>query len=119
MRAVVSNFRDVTERKLVEEEGRKRQEALTDFIENATVGLHWVGPDGTILWANQAELEMLGYWKRRGPSTAARPPDRSTRRPRQGGCGCDVSDRVGTFTGPVPRRPEVTEIESPVQQPSR
>ena len=44
VRAVVSNFRDVTERKLAEEEARQRQEELTDFIENATVGLHWVGP---------------------------------------------------------------------------
>ncbi len=40
---------------------RKRVEELTDFFENATVGLHWVGPDGTILRANRAELAMLGY----------------------------------------------------------
>ena len=25
------------------------------------IGLHWVGADGTILWANQAELDLLGY----------------------------------------------------------
>lgn len=36
---------------------------LSDFVENATIGLHWVGPDGTILWANQAELNLLGYSK--------------------------------------------------------
>ena len=23
--------------------------------------MHWVAEDGTILWANRAELEMLGY----------------------------------------------------------
>ncbi len=34
---------------------------LRDFIDNAAVGLHWVGPDGTILWANDAELSLLGY----------------------------------------------------------
>ena len=34
---------------------------LRDFFENAAVGLHWVGADGTVLWANQAELELLGY----------------------------------------------------------
>src|SRR6185295_13333128 len=34
---------------------------LQDFVENATVGLHSVGPDGVILWANRAELELLGY----------------------------------------------------------
>lgn len=44
-----------------EEALRRRSEELTDFVENATVGLHWVGPDGTILWANRTELELLGY----------------------------------------------------------
>lgn len=34
---------------------------LADFVENAAEGLHRVGPDGTILWANRAELQMLGY----------------------------------------------------------
>jgi len=34
---------------------------LSDFLENAVVGLHRVGPDGTILWANESELRMLGY----------------------------------------------------------
>src|SRR5687767_14032300 len=34
---------------------------LADFLAHAAVGLHWVGPDGTILWANQAELDLLGY----------------------------------------------------------
>ena len=35
--------------------------ALADFFENAAIPLHWVGPDGTILRANRAELELLGY----------------------------------------------------------
>ncbi|MCA1816835.1 MAG: PAS domain S-box protein [Acidobacteria bacterium] len=43
------------------EELRRRERELTDFFENATVGLHWVGADGAILWTNRAELEMLGY----------------------------------------------------------
>jgi PAS domain S-box-containing protein len=51
---LLSISRDVTEL-------RRSQRELEDFVENATVGLHWVGPDGTILWANQAELDMLGY----------------------------------------------------------
>ena len=34
---------------------------LADFVENAVEGLHRVGPDGTILWANRAELQLLGY----------------------------------------------------------
>lgn len=43
------------------EELRRRDRELSDFIENASVSLHWVGADGTILWANQAELDLLGY----------------------------------------------------------
>ena len=34
---------------------------LRDFVENAPVALHWVGDGGVILWANQAELDLLGY----------------------------------------------------------
>ncbi len=48
-------------RKAAEEELRTSEQELADFFENATVGLHWVGPDGTIIRANQAELTMLGY----------------------------------------------------------
>jgi len=40
---------------------RQREQELDDFIENAGVPIHWVGPDGTILRANQAELDLLGY----------------------------------------------------------
>ena len=39
----------------------RSERELADFFENATVGLHWVGPDGTILRANRAELDLLGY----------------------------------------------------------
>jgi PAS domain S-box-containing protein len=53
--------RDITERKRADEEDRQRQRLLIDFVENATEGLHWVGPDGVILWANRSELESLGY----------------------------------------------------------
>lgn len=34
---------------------------LRDFVENAPEGLRRVGRDGRILWANQEELNMLGY----------------------------------------------------------
>jgi PAS domain S-box-containing protein len=44
-----------------EESVRRTKQELSDFVENASVGMHWVGPDGVILWANSAELEMLGY----------------------------------------------------------
>jgi PAS domain S-box-containing protein len=40
---------------------RQRSGELEEFLEHAAEGLHMVGPDGTILWANDAELRMLGY----------------------------------------------------------
>lgn len=53
--------RDVTERKHAEVALRRSEEELADFFENATIGLHWVGDDGTVLRVNRAELELLGY----------------------------------------------------------
>ena len=52
---------EVAERRRAEVELRRSQENLSDFFDNAPVGLHWVGPDGRILQANQAELDLLGY----------------------------------------------------------
>ena len=40
---------------------RRGEELLRDFVENGAVGLHWVAADGTIEWANEAELKLLGY----------------------------------------------------------
>ena len=40
---------------------RRSEGYLRDFVENAAIGLHWVGSDGIILWANQTELDLLGY----------------------------------------------------------
>jgi PAS domain S-box-containing protein len=51
----------VLQRRRGEDELRRSEEELAEFFENATVGLHWVGPDGIVLRANKAELEMLGY----------------------------------------------------------
>ncbi|HEX7027804.1 MAG TPA: ATP-binding protein [Gammaproteobacteria bacterium] len=34
---------------------------LVDFVNTATIGLHWIGLDGTLLWANPADYEPLGY----------------------------------------------------------
>jgi PAS domain S-box-containing protein len=34
---------------------------LKACLDHAAEGLHFVGPDGTILWANQTELALLGY----------------------------------------------------------
>jgi PAS domain S-box-containing protein len=60
---VVMVFRDVTEQRRDERELRRSEQLLTDFFENAAVGLHWVGPDGIVLRVNQTELKLLGYAK--------------------------------------------------------
>ncbi|HYB96814.1 MAG TPA: PAS domain S-box protein [Vicinamibacterales bacterium] len=35
--------------------------AFQQVLDHAAEGIHWVGADGTILWANQTELDLLGY----------------------------------------------------------
>ena len=42
---------------------KQRVDELTDFIENASLPLHWVDHEGIIIWANQVELDSLGYKK--------------------------------------------------------
>jgi PAS domain S-box-containing protein len=52
---------EVARRKQAEQTLRWREKEFADFVENAAEGLHRVGAEGTILWANKAELQMLGY----------------------------------------------------------
>lgn len=52
---------DVTHQKMAENQLRQQNQELSDFFENAAVGLHWVDADGIIKKVNQAELDMLGY----------------------------------------------------------
>jgi PAS domain S-box-containing protein len=52
---------EVAKRAQAEQTLRRRERELADFVENAAEGLNRIGPDGTILWANRAELELLGY----------------------------------------------------------
>ena len=40
---------------------RVSEASLRDFVEHASVGLQRIGPDGTILWANKTQLDLLGY----------------------------------------------------------
>jgi PAS domain S-box-containing protein len=53
--------RDVSERKQREEEVRESKEELERFFENSPVPIHWVDPEGRIVRANRAELDLLGY----------------------------------------------------------
>jgi PAS domain S-box-containing protein len=59
---------EIVQRELLEQRLRdalvavqEREEDLRDVLENAAEGIHLVSPDGIILWANDAELTMLGY----------------------------------------------------------
>jgi len=42
-------------------EVKRTEKDLLDFVDTAAIGLHWVAADGTILWANPADYEPLGY----------------------------------------------------------
>lgn len=39
----------------------RTKEFMLDYLDNAVVGLHWVDGTGTIIWANKADYEPLGY----------------------------------------------------------
>lgn len=39
----------------------QRDQELTDFLENSAAPLQKLAADGTILWANKAQLDLLGY----------------------------------------------------------
>ena len=54
------NF-DISQQKQNQEALRRSESELSEFFENASLGIHWVGPDGIILRVNQAELDLLGY----------------------------------------------------------
>ena len=59
----VSIRTDITEHKETEIKLKHINRHLTEYVENANLCLHWVAPDGRILWANKTELELLGYRK--------------------------------------------------------
>ena len=52
---------EAQERSKAEEALRRNEGELSEFFENASLAIHWVGPDGIILRVNQAELTLLGY----------------------------------------------------------
>lgn len=54
---------EVARRTRAEQALLQREVEFADFVENAAEGLHQVDGHGCILWANRAELAMLGYSK--------------------------------------------------------
>ncbi|WP_169720100.1 PAS domain S-box protein [Dyadobacter alkalitolerans] len=59
----INCFNDITTQKAASKALQKEADEMQDYLENATIGLHWVGADGIIKWANRAEMDMLGYSK--------------------------------------------------------
>lgn len=53
--------REIELRKNAERTLRQREQELSEFLDNASEGIHKVAADGTILYANRAELHLLGY----------------------------------------------------------
>jgi len=39
----------------------QKADELSTLLDTASIGMHWADRDGLILWANDAELRMLGY----------------------------------------------------------
>jgi PAS domain S-box-containing protein len=52
---------EIEEHRKTEAALKRREEELSDFLEHAAQGLHQVGADGVIMWANRAEMDLLGY----------------------------------------------------------
>jgi len=46
-----------------ERELSQQVKELRDFVENASIPLHWVNGSGIVIWVNQVELDLLGYKK--------------------------------------------------------
>ena len=58
---IINCFHDITAQKETEQKLQRKTAELQDYVDNASIGLHWVDAKGIIKWANQAELKMLGY----------------------------------------------------------
>jgi PAS domain S-box-containing protein len=52
---------EIARGKALEAELRASEDELRDFVDNAVEGVHWVDANGVILYANKAELSLLGY----------------------------------------------------------
>ena len=59
--AVLCYARDITERKEAKAALQASKERYRSFLENAPVGVYRTTPDGEILFANEAFVDILGY----------------------------------------------------------
>lgn len=63
IRGVVVNVRDITERKNMENELRKSEEAHRSFIDHAPIGIMIIHLDGEISYLNRKSEDIIGYKK--------------------------------------------------------
>lgn len=61
VKGYVAFINDITEKKKAETKLKSKQQELQDYLDNDMIGQHWVNKDGIIIWANHAEMNMLGY----------------------------------------------------------
>jgi PAS domain S-box-containing protein len=61
LRSVANILGSAIARERAETQVEVARDELEDFFENATIGLQWLSADGTILKANRAKMELLGY----------------------------------------------------------
>jgi PAS domain S-box-containing protein len=61
VRAVVINSRDITERKLSEQELLESEKRFRALVEHGTDQVSLLAPDGTLLYENPTSLHPLGY----------------------------------------------------------
>ena len=64
MVGAVVTFLDISDRERAEEELRRSEQKYRQLFENATYGMFWSKPDGTLLDVNPAMVAMLGYSSR-------------------------------------------------------
>ncbi len=58
---IINCFYEITSLNEPEKELVKKTRELQDYVNNASIALHWVNANGIIKWANKAELDLLGY----------------------------------------------------------
>ena len=54
-------LQDITEKKRIQKALELKNKELQDYVDHGAIGLHWVDENGIILWANRAEMDLLGY----------------------------------------------------------
>lgn len=53
--------RPVDKSPTVDEKPSDRDAELIDFFQKAPIALHWLSGTGQVIWANDMELNLLGY----------------------------------------------------------